>query len=103
MRYESLSWNHLNKYSASDFCFCSMRIVKVTKIICRKILFAEAKCQICLRDKEGNIWREGSFGKKLSRQKSQANSWRHYTQFIQGALFQTTLFTSKPKYGKMLE
>ena len=56
-----------------------------------------------LRDKEGNIWREGSFGKKSSRQKSQANSWRHYTQFIQGALFQTTLFTSKPKYGKMLE
>ena len=46
------------------------------------------------RDKESNVWREGSTGEKLSWQKSLANSKKDYTQFIQGALLTTYLLVN---------
>lgn len=56
-----------------------------------------------LSDDESNISREVSFGENLSQQKHLANSRKYYTQFIQGALFQTIWSTSKPKPCAMIK
>ena len=46
------------------------------------------------RDKESNVWRQGSVGENLSWQKSLAISKKDQTQFIQGALLTTYLLVN---------